>query len=181
MYAQDFIPAVSIDQNYAVLTTSGTWRYYSTIYVEPLPASLDLIKDFGSISSSSVSRANEITILEMEGSAKTETDISEVSQLRFYPLDDIAVTVKQPNAMGRFKTKTTEIRVDYNTMNVDPSLKSTEVFVYEDDVLFMDVYNLTQYNMTKTRIQFFGWRIVGKLLTAKPDRLTYLTAAGYVQ
>ena len=181
MYQPEFSPAVSIEQNYAILTTSGVWRYYNTVYVEPLPASIDLIKDFGSISASSVSRANEVSILEMEGSAKTETDISEVAQVRFYPLDDITITTKQPNAMSRFKTKTTEIRVDYNTIQADPTLKSTEIFVYEDDVVYMDVYNLTNYDINQSRVQFFGWRIVGQLLDKKPEKLTWLTGAGYVQ
>lgn len=180
MYTTLFEPAVSIDQNYAVLTVGGVWKYYNTIYVEPLPPSLDLINDFGSISSSAVSRANQVTILEMEGSAKQETDVSEVAQLRFYPIDDVAITLKQPNAMGRFKTLSTEIRVDYNTAIIDPALKSTEFYVYEDDTVYMDVYNLTQYTLSKTRVQFYGWRIVGRLLKDKPEKLTYLAAAGYV-
>jgi len=180
MYDKDFLPVTKIGENYAVLTTSGVWRYYETIFIEPLPPSLDLIVDIGSISSSSVSRANSITTVQMEGSAKVETDVSEVAQLRFYPMDDISITVKQPNAMGRFKTLNAEIRVDYNTREIDPSLKSTELYVYEDDNMFFDVYNLTQYDMTKTRIQFFGWRIVGRLLKDKPEKLTYITAAGYV-
>lgn len=180
-YSDNFEPAVRIGDNYKVLTIGGTWRSYETIFVEPLPPSLDLTKDFGSISASSVSRANAVTTIEMEGSAKQETDISEVAQLRFYPIDDITVTVKQPNAMGRFKTLSTEIRVDYNTQILDPSLKSTEIYVYEDDTVYMDVYNLTQYTLAKTRVQFFGWRIVGKLLAKEPEKFTFLTAAGYVQ
>jgi len=180
MYNEEFTAIVRITDNYAVLTTSGVWRYYECIYVEPLPASLDLIQDFSSVSASSVSRANEVTILAMEGSAKVETDVSEVAQIRFYPMDDIAITIKQPNAMGRFKTLSAEIRVDYNTREVDPALKSTEIYIYEDNVVYFDIYNLTQYTLAKTRVQFFGWRIVGRLLKEKPEKLTYITAAGYV-
>ena len=180
MYKTNFEPAVMINQSYAVLLVSGIWRYYECIFIEPLPASLDLIEDFGAVSASSVSRANEATILAVEGSAKIETDISEVAQIRFYPIDDIALTVKQPNAVGRFKTLSSEIRVDYNTRENDPSLKSTEVYIHEDSVPYFDVYNLTQYDMTKTRVQFMGWRIVGRLLKDKPEKLTYLAAAGYV-
>ena len=180
MYATNFEPVVSIGQNYAVLTVSGMWRYYECLYVEPLPASLDLVEDFSSVSASSVSRANEVSILAMEGSAKVEVDVSEVAQIRFYPIDDVAITVKQPNAMGRFKTLSSEIRVDYNTRETDPALKSTEIYIYEDSVVYFDIYNLTQYDMAKTRVAFFGWRIVGRLLKDKPEKLTYLAAAGYV-
>lgn len=179
MYNNDFEPAVRITDNYAVLTTSGTWRFFNCLYVEPLPASVDLVYDAGAISSGSVSRANSITILEMEGSAKSETDISEVAQLRFYPIDDVTVAVKQPAASGRFKTRGNEIRVDYKTIESDPTLKSTEIYVYEDDTISVDVYNLTNYTLNKSRIQFFGWRISGSQLAARPEKLTYITASGW--
>ena len=179
MYEQNFLPAVRITDNYAVLTTSGVWRYFNCLFVEPLPMSVDLVYDAGAIAADSVSRANAVTILEVEGSAKTETDVSEVAQIRFYPIDDIAIAVKQPAASGRFKTRSNEIRVDYKTIELDPTLKSTEVYIYEDDSLSIDVYNLTNYALTQSRIQFMGWRICGSQLATRPNTLTYLTASGY--
>lgn len=179
MYSQEFEPVVKIGENYAVLTAQQTWKYFTTLYVEPLPASKDMVYNAGEIASDAISRANAITILEMEGSAKTETDISEIAQLRFYPIDDIAIAVKQPNAMGRFKTRSSEIRVDYKTIEIDPSLKSTEIYVYEDDTIYADIYNLTQYTLSKTRVQFFGWRIVGSQLPSRPEKLAYIVAAGF--
>lgn len=180
MYSQDFENVVDIGQNFSVLNTSGTWRHFLCLYVEPLPASsADLVYDAGAISADSVSRANAVDILEMEGSAKSETDVSEVAQLRFYPIDDIAIAVKQPAASGRFKTRSNEIRVDYRTIELDPTLKSTEIYIYEDDTINVDVYNLTNYDLAQTRIQFFGWRICGSQLAARPEKTTYLTASGY--
>lgn len=179
MYNQFFEPSVRITDNYGVLTTSGTWRFFNCQYVEPLPASVDMVYDAGAISADSVSRANAVDIIEVEGSAKVETDVSEVAQLRFYPIDDIAIAVKQPAASGRFKTRSNEIRVDYKTIELDPTLKSTEIYVYEDDVPSLDVYNLTNYDLTQSRIQFFGWRICGTQLAQRPNTLTYLTASGY--
>ncbi len=179
MYSQFFEPCVSIGQNYSVLTTSGTYKHFLCLYVEPLPASVDLVYDAGAISADSVSRANAVDILEMEGAAKTETDISEVAQLRFYPIDDIAIAVKQPAASGRFKTRSNEIRVDYKTMELDPTLKSTEIYIYEDDTINIDVYNLTNYAMAQTRVQFWGYILAGSQLSQKPDKTTYLTASGW--
>lgn len=179
MYSQDFEPCVDIGQNFSVLTTSGAWRHFLCLYTEPLPASVDLVEDFGAISADSVSRANSISIIEMEGNAKNESDASEVAQLRFYPIDDIAIAVKQPAASGRFKTRSNEIRVDYKTIELDPTLKSTEIYVYEDDVPSFDVYNLTNYDMAQTRVQFFGYRLVGSQLAQRPEKTTYLTASGY--
>jgi len=177
---QDFTPAVKIGENFAILTTTGNFRYYETIYVEPVPFSADLIEDFGELAASSVSRANKIDLLEFDGSSKTESDISEVGQIRFYPIDDISISVKQPSAMGKFKTLSTEIRVDHNTIELDPSLKSTEIYIYESGTPYFDIYNNTQYTLPKTRAAYGGWRIVGRLLKAKPDKCTYLVAAGYV-
>lgn len=179
MYDKEFLPVVKISENFGVLTTTGTWKYFTTVYVEPLPASNDLMYDAGSIAADGTSRSNSISITEMEGSAKTETDISEVAQLRFYPLDDIAIEIKQPAASSRFKTRNDSIRVDYNTAELDPSLKSTEIYVYEDDTVVADIYNLTNYTLSKTRIQFYGWRIVGSQLSQKPDKLTYIVASGW--
>jgi len=179
MYNLSFEPIVSIGQNYSVFTSSGTWKHFVCVFAEPLPGSNDLVFDAGTIAADSVSRANAVDILAVEGSAKTETDISEVAQLRFFPIEDISIVLKQPAASGRFKTKTDSIRVDYKTMELDPSLKSTEIYVYEDNVPVLDVYNLTNYDLTQSRIQFFGWRIVGSQLTQKPEKTAYLVAGGW--
>lgn len=179
MYQPQFSPVVNIGENYSVITAQGSERYFECVYVEGLPASLDLIQDFGSINSGSTDSANKLTILEMEGSSKLETDISEVFQLRFRPIDDCSITTKLPAAQSRFKTRNSEIRVDYNTEERDPTLKTTELYIYEDDTIYMDVYNPTQYTLTKSRVQFWGWRIVGELLPKIPDKYTRIVATGF--
>lgn len=165
-------PAVRIGDNFSIVTAQGTEKFYETVYVEPLPKSIDLIEDFGSVAASASSNSNKVTILEMEGSAKTETDLSEVFQLWMEVIDDITVTVKEPAAQARFKTRNNQIRVDYNSGPI-------EMFVYEDDTVYMDITNTTQYTLSKTRVQFYGWRIVGRQILRVPDKYTRLVATGF--
>jgi len=168
----DFKPVVAIGQQYSVLTSQGTEKFYECLYVEPLPKSIDLIEDIGEIAADSTSNANKIEILSMEGAAARETDISEVFQMRMEVLDDISVLVKEPSAQGRFKTKNNQIRVDYNSGPV-------EIYVSEDDVIYADVSNTTNYLIQQARIAFWGWRIVGRLLAKTPEKYTRIVATGF--
>jgi len=179
MYQKEFVPVVAINQQYSIITAQGTEKFFDCVYVEGLPPSLDLIEDFGSLTSGSTDSANKVTILEMEGSAKTETDISEVFQLRMRPLDDIMATIKLPAAQSKWKTRNDEIRMDYNTEILDPTFATTETYIHEDDTIYVDVYNPTQYTLSQTRIQFWGWRIVGRQLAKAPEKYTRLVATGF--
>lgn len=165
-----FDPKVKIKENIAVFVDK-TWKYLEVEYIEPLPPSKDLIKDFGAITAGSSSGDTVVDSLEME------TD--EVGQFRFYPLDDIQIEVKQPKSMTRFSNKNTRVRVDQYTATVDPELKSTELFVSEDDYPYMDIENPTQYDLTQSRVMFFGYRIVGRQLADEPDRTSWVVGQGY--
>ncbi len=179
MYQKEFVPVVKIGENYSIITAQGTEKYFECVYVEGLPPSLDLIYDGGSLVSGASDNANKVTILELEGSAKTETDISEVFQLRMRNLDDTMTTVKLPSAQSKWKTRNDEIRLDYNTEVLDPTFATTETYVYEDDTIYVDIYNPTQYTLSQTRLQFWGWRIVGRQLSKTPDKYTRLVATGF--
>lgn len=170
----EFKPVVEIGQNFSVITAQGTEKFFEVVYIEPLPKCYDLVEDFGSITSGSTDSSNKITRIEGEGSAKTETDLSEVFQLRMEVIDDIILTLKQPAAQSRFKTRNDELRVDAFT---PPEL--TEIYVYEDDVPYIDAYNGTQYTLSKTRVIFWGWRIVGRQLSKAPDKYTRIVATGF--
>jgi len=179
MYQKEFVPVVKMGENYSIITAQGTEKYFECVYVEGLPPSLDLIYDGGSLASGATDSANKITITEMEGSAKTETDISEVFQLRMRILDDTMIVVKLPAAQSKWKTRNDEIRMDFNTEIYDPTLATTETYIYEDDTIYIDIYNPTNYTLSQTRIAFFGWRIVGRQLSKAPEKYTRLVATGF--
>jgi hypothetical protein len=171
---EDFAPTVDMGQYFSVVTAQGTEKFYECVYIEPLPKSQDLQHDFGSISSGSTDSSNKITILEVEGSAKTETDLSELFQMRMEVIDDIALTIKEPAAQSRFKTRNDEIRIDAFTPP-----EQSEIYVFEDDTIYIDAYNPTQYTLTVTRVQFWGWRIIGRQLGTRPEKYTRIVATGF--
>lgn len=179
MYYQDMLPVADIGQNVSIVTGAGTVRYFEVIYVEGLPPSQDLIKDFGSLASGATSSANKIDAIAVEGSAKQSTDISEIGQYRIHIMDDFMLTLKEPAAQSRWKTRQSQIRADFNTIEYDPTLKSTEFYVYEDNVPYVDAYNPTNYTLSKTRAMFFGWRIIGVQLADKPDKYARIVATGF--
>lgn len=173
MYEQlEKSPVAKMGENIEVITAQGTKRYYEVVYVEPLPHSIDLIEDFGSLASGSSSNSNKVTILEMEGSAKTETDLSEIFQLWMEVIDDVTITIKEPAAQARFKTRNNQIRVDYNSGPV-------ELYIFEDDTIYVDTTNTTNYTLSTTRVAFWGWRIVCSLLSTQPDKYTRIVATGF--
>ncbi len=150
-------PAFEIGDTFAVITAQGTTKYYEVVFTEELQKSQDLIEDFGSLASGATSSSNKITIIELEGSAKTSSDLSELGQWWMEVMDDIQCEVKLPSAQGLHKTRNDEIRVDVNSGPVS-------FFTFEDDVPYITVTNPTSYTISKSRVMFWGWRIVGRLL-----------------
>lgn len=172
IYQQEFIPPVKPFENVGVYTGGKKWRYYEIFFVEGLPHGEDMVKDFGSIASGA---SSEETKLDTE----LDMDDNEIALLRFYPLDNILCELKLPRGVSRFKLKNKTLRVSPLTPIYDPSLKSTEFAVYEDERPYMIASNTSGYDLDTTRVQFFGWRLVGNELDSVPDRFTVLFASGY--
>ena len=170
MYEIPLEPPVKIGENICVLTTEGRKRYFRVTFIEPLPPSPSLVKDFGALSAGSSSGDTKLDILEM--------DDCEVGIFRFFPLDDVECTLKQPKALRRFLTKTKVAVVTPLTKVYDPALVTTEFAVFEDDVPYMDVKNPTNYDLSTSRVQFFGWRLAGEELKEPPEKVSYVVAAG---
>jgi len=150
----------NIDDVFSVITAQGSEKFLSVVYTEMLAPSDDLIQDFGELASGASDNANKITKMELEGSAKTSSDLSEVGQWYMSVISDCCVTVKLPAAQSKFKTRNDEIRIDHNSGEVG-------FFTYEDDVPYFSIYNPTQYTLAATRVAYWGYRIVGRQITEK--------------
>lgn len=170
MYEKEFEPICKIEENLGILTTTG-WGYFKAIYIEPLPPSEDLILDFGAIANGGSVKDQEIDLLEMK------TD--ELGQFRFEPLDNIKIKVAQPTGAARFTIKNKVVRVSQLSCARDPSLKHTEVFVFENNnIWFTEVVNDSGADLPASRVQFYGYRYMLEKLTSKPEKLTYVVATG---
>ncbi len=157
-----FPPSINIGDTYSIITAQGTEKFMECVFVEPLPHSQDLIYSFGSITSGATDSGNKITIIEVEGSAKNSSDLSEVAQIRMSVLDDIICEIKLPASQSRFKTRNSAIRIDHNT-----SPEETEIYIHQDSTIYINATNPTNYTLNQARIAFFGWRIVGRQIDQK--------------
>ena len=178
LYGVDFVPICEARHNLEILTTDGL-KYFTAIYIEPLPPGEDMIHDFGAIANGSTLDDTEIEMLEMKS--------DELGQFRFEPLDNIKVKVMQPRAATRNAIKNTIARVSMLSCMRDPSLKSTEFFVYQSDNVYMAPTNNSGEALTASRVQFYGYRFILKnwepatdieKRTLKPEKSTFVPAVG---
>ena len=128
------------------------WQCYRIEHLEPIPRSHPFIKDLGNIALNSTSGKTEITELQQRLSPP------EAFQLRFYPLDDIRVTLYIGSADTRFMTVKGTATVDLFTRLIDPDLHSTEVVILTNSNPFLDAANPGDYALVKSRVAFFGYR-----------------------
>lgn len=143
-----FPPSVKPGDIIKVYTSQFTDKHFQIVYVEPIPT---ITKDFGSITSGSTSTGNKVTELEMEGG--TKSDYSDFFHVRMDVVDDIELTVKQPITTSRFQTLNDDVAVNIFT----PS-ELTEVIIMEDGTLTIDCKNPGNYDLSQSRVKFYGWR-----------------------
>ncbi|VVB85052.1 Uncharacterised protein [uncultured archaeon] len=141
---------INVGDAISVFTHGDTTKYLKVEYVEPLPPSRDLIKDFSSLASGATSNDNEITILEMNGT-KSSDAYHELFVGWMEILDLIEITVKQPSSVSRFQTKASNIALG-------PWSGEVPITIYQDETLYLDVTALQ--TLTKTRVAFYGYRVV---------------------
>jgi hypothetical protein len=83
-------------------------------------------------------------------------------QLRFYPLDDIQITLKINRSEARFAAANVVATVDRYTEIADPCLHMTEFVIIQDRSAYVSCINPTNYALSMSRICFFGFRYVLK-------------------
>ena len=148
-----FEPFADIGEVVGILTTEGSWIYRVITYAEPLPPSEEgMVKDFGAISNGETLENQELPLIKMRS--------NELGQFRFEVLDPIKVKVAQPQGITRFLTKNTVAWVTQLTKERDPSMRLTEFFVHGGDAPVFTVKNDSGKDLTKSRVQFYGWRFI---------------------
>ena len=130
------------------------WVAYRVAYVEPLPRSAQLVFNQGAVAAGGGSGDVQLLNLELSDTPPG------LAQLRFYPLDDIRVTLKRGVGDTRFKTLRVVAEADRFTRLIDPCLHTTEFVILSVDEPYLNVTNPTDYNLAQTRVAFFGYRFV---------------------
>jgi len=137
--------------------TVGVWinkvyKFYKVVFIEPIPRCDAIEFDFGALAAGVTTAITQLNLLEMPD--------REFGQFRGFVIDDIAVNLWQGRSDGRYKLNNRNGRLTRATDLRDPCGHTTEFYVHEDDFAFMQVLNPTDYDLTQTRVAFYGFRYV---------------------
>lgn len=133
----------------------GIWvnkvfNFFKVDYIEGITRSEPLEIDLGAVVALGQSVVTQLGLLEMPD--------TEFGQFRCEVLDDVSAILFQGRADQRHKLFT---RIaTYTRFGKDPDGHSGEFYVFENNLAFMQTLNQTNYDLSQTRIAFWGFRYV---------------------
>lgn len=141
--------------------TVGVWvnkqyTFYKVAYIEGITRSDPVEMDFGVLAAGATTAITVLVLLEMPA--------SEFGQFRACVIDDISAILYQGRADQRHKLNRRVATYTRFTALFEPDGHTGEFYVHEDDWAFMQLSNFTDYALTQTRVQFWGYRYVLDLL-----------------
>ena len=137
--------------------TVGIWvnkvYYFAKVdYIDGIPRSDPLTIDLGAIAAAGNSAVTQLLLLEMPD--------FEFGQFRAEVLDDFTGLLYQGRADQRHKTNQRVATYTRQSALAEPDGHTGEFFVHEDDWAYMQAFNQTGYNLTQSRVAFWGFRYV---------------------
>jgi len=159
IYKGELTPIVKYGENLYLIPLK---KYFSVMYVEPLPGDL---KDFGALSAGEVAAGyTQVTDMNMSE--------FELAQWRVKLLDDITLSIRQKQGVGKYITRNVMEQLEFRTAIYSGSGNMFEIYVYEDEAPWIQATNPTNYDIEKSRIFFEGFRYVLQELTDVPSKST---------
>ena len=153
-------PSVQIGDNLELIPEDHPKRgFYRVEYIEQIHP---IDYDFGSIAAETEGTDTEIDDLYVN-------DL-ELAEYVVYLIDDLELTVKQPFAKTRFKTKGKVTPITKLAPQLDPYLSRNRVFVIEDEKIYFLPKNPTKYGRPSNKVRFQGWRYILTKLVEKPEK-----------
>lgn len=145
-------PIVEVGQN-VLLVDREAYNLYSVAFIEPIAISNVTIVNGGALAAGATSAV-------INSQAQLDNNYGQFAQLRAKLLDDVIVTLLQPQAVARFSMKNVNAVINAFTMVEDPCGHTTEVFIYEDDRIFAQFRNPHTVAVAQSRLAFYGFKYV---------------------
>lgn len=143
-------PIVMVGENIGIFT-QGDYLFARVVHIEPLPPSRQLTQDLGAINTGASSGVTELTVARAQD--------GNLLHVRMMPLDPIEVQVYQQRATSRHTVFSAASRVNLSSGKLDPYWASSTYFVLGNQKsLYGDISNVSGYNLTLTRVRFWGFR-----------------------
>lgn len=140
-------PIALLGHNVCVHYTTAKY-YRRVVFVEPLVPFQFL--DIGALAAQATSARTQCTNLEnFDG---------ELSQIRWWPLDDVQARMWLPQTNGKMVLKNQQVPIDMSITVQDPCLHMTEIFIWEDKVPWIEAVNATDYAHGAVRFRCMGFR-----------------------
>ncbi|RJO60330.1 MAG: hypothetical protein C4542_09570 [Dehalococcoidia bacterium] len=145
-------PVVEVGHN-VLLIFQMKFYLYQVAFIEPVPPSHPLIANIGAINAGITSAIfNTQNVLDMPDGS--------FGQFRARVLDDIVVTYLQPQASTRNSTRNNNARLTAFNRLYDPNDALSEFYVFEDERMFLQAVNPTDYNLAQARVVFYGFKYI---------------------
>jgi hypothetical protein len=166
-------PLGGINQNILVWHTAA-WVLYKIRLMEALPPSRPLKIDFGAIGAVAAVQNQSLQLI-------TEMDEMQLGHYRFAPLEDLEITVNQPQADGRFTNHNAQAIITLQTRLFDPESALSELMVFRQEWPFFTVRNPLAFAIASSPVMFWGFKYMVREIarSANPDAPEILKA-GYV-
>lgn len=155
------------------------YTFFKILYVEPITRSDPVCIDLGAIAAAGQTVVTQVTLLQMP-------DL-EFAQFRMEVLDDVQVAVYQGRADMRHKLQQRVALIGRMNALFDECAHLTELFEFEDNYIFLQATNQTDYALTVARVVFWGYRYVLEImpeynwkLGKLPDRWTRIPATAHL-
>ena len=145
-------PIVEVGQRVLVIDRES-YKLFMVAFIEPIPVSGPIILNGGAIAAGGVSAVTSTQNV-------LDQNYGQFGQLRAKVLDDVAVTILQPQALARFTMKNVNAVITPFTALNDPDGHTTEFYVYQDDRVFCQFRNPHTVALAQSRIAFWGFKYV---------------------
>jgi hypothetical protein len=139
--------------DYVLLADRESYHLYQVAFYEGIPESTQFRLNIGAIGAG-------VTAPAFSTQAALDMANGQLSQLRWYVLDDIEVELAEPAGVYRFSSLNTNAAVDLFTHVRDPFDAATEVYVFEAQRPSLRATNPTGVALAQARVQFYGFRFV---------------------
>ena len=145
-------PVARPGENVVLIDREG-YNLYVVAYIEPIPISGPLIVNAGAVAAlTTLATTNPQLTLDMS--------YGQLSQLRAHVLDDIIVAMLQPGGVARHALKTPVATINAFTALRFPNDEPSEVFIFEDQRVFLQVTNPRPVALAQSRVEFYGIKYV---------------------
>ena len=153
-YEVPFEPLAKPEENILLLPDE---IFFKVVDVEPIPSQ---IVDFGSINSGS---STEKTTEDMKNYLRLEGD--ELAQIRIKPLEDVEIEIWQPPTEARYAIANAPGKITIYSKE-----QHTETYIMADKPFKIRVTNPHGYNLSKSRVVFYGYKYKLEKLEYKPEK-----------